>query len=111
MRAAGKYTENLTWKQRTITKDTTNGQDVESFTNNGFLWCAIDSVTGTQRRDYGSEQTAADVIVRVRNYPSLSALDRLYSAKWDETYIIEDIGRGDDELICRCYRYDELEGT
>jgi head-tail adaptor len=108
MRQAGKYDSRLTWKKRTATKNPQNGQDEETFNDNGFLWAGVEADTGRVLRDYGSEQTGADVTIRVRNYPALSALDRLYSSEWNETYIIESIGRGNNELICTAFLYDEL---
>ena len=106
---AGDYANRLTWRKRTVTTDTTSGEEIESFADNGFLWCAFSTFVGRVRRDYGSDQTSADLTVRVRNYPALSALDRLYSSEWDETYVIDSIGRGDNELVCDCFVYDDLE--
>jgi head-tail adaptor len=106
---AGKYAERLTWKRRTTTKNTVNGQDVETFIDNGFLWANIEITSGRKQTDYGAEQHGADATIRVRNWPTLSALDRLYSAEWDELWIIANLRRGDNELVCECVKYDALD--
>ena len=106
---AGKYADRLTWKRRTITKNTVNGQDEEAFVDNGFLWGNIDLTAGRKQTDYGSPQTGADATIRVRNYPALSALDRLYSAEWGELWIVANLRRAENELICECVKYDALD--
>jgi head-tail adaptor len=105
---AGGYGDRMTWKKRTTVKNAL-GEDEEVFADNGFLWSAIDLGSGRNNTDYGAEQTGADAIIRVRNWPGLSALDRLYSAEWDELWIIDNIVRGDNELVCNCVKYDALQ--
>jgi SPP1 family predicted phage head-tail adaptor len=105
---AGEYQDRLKWLKRTTTKDQ-YGQDVESFTNNGYLWAAIEVTTGRKSVDHGGEQTGAEATIRVRQYPTLSALDRLESEEWNELWIIDHMRRGDNELIVEAIRYDQLE--
>lgn len=106
---AGEYADRLTWKKRSTTKNADNGQDEESFADNGFLWANIDMTAGRKETAFGSPQTGADAIVRIRNLPAVSALDRLYSAEWEELWIIDHVRRGDNELVCECYKFDALD--
>lgn len=105
--AAGEYRQRLVWLKRTTSKGTT-GQDEETFTDNGRLWCAVSDGSGRQYRAYGSEQSGSDFTVRVRNFPALSALDRLQAYGSGELYVIESIGRGENELVCTCQHFDDL---
>lgn len=109
MPAAGQYSDRLQRLVRSTTKDNTTGQDQEIFTPGAYYWCSVEPVAGRRQTQYGGEQTGVDVTVRVRNWPELSALDRLYNAEWDETYIIETITRGDNETIAEGYLFDALQ--
>lgn len=108
MAGAGNYPDRLQRLVRSTTKDPTNGQEEETFTPGSFYWCRIEPTNGRKQRQYGAEQTGADVTIYVRNYPDLSALDRLYSTEWDETYILDNIRRGDNELIADGFIFDAL---
>lgn len=105
----GTYDTRFQWLRRSTTKNAQNGQDEETFTGNGYLWGALEQTTGRTSSDYGAEQTGADVEIRVRNYPTLSPLDRLYSAEWDETYILDSIRRANNELVIEAHVYDDLQ--
>ena len=108
MTGAGNYADRLTWKKRSVTKDNL-GQDKETFADNGGLWGDIDLTNGRRQTDYGSSQTGADAVIRIRNWPTLSALDRLYSAEWNELWVIAHLRRGENELVCECVKYDALD--
>jgi head-tail adaptor len=105
--AAGQYKDRLTWLKRTVAKNPTNGQDEETFTENGFLWGSVELTTGRKATDYGAEQTGADATIRLRNYPTVSALDRLELQTEGELWVIDHVRRGDNELICEVMKYDE----
>jgi head-tail adaptor len=108
MMAAGQYKDRLTWLKRTVAKNPNNGQDEETFTENGFLWGSVELTTGRKSIDYGAEQTGADATIRLRNYPTVSALDRLELKAEGELWVIDHVRRGDNELICEVMKYDEL---
>jgi head-tail adaptor len=93
---------------RSVSKNPTTGQEVETFADGSLYWCRIEVESGRRQQDYGAQQTGTDATIYVRNMPELSALDRLYAVEWAETWIIDSIMRGDNEMICDCYRYDEL---
>lgn len=104
---AGDYGDRLKWYKQSIAKDEL-GQDVESFADNGLLWGNIEVTNGTKQTSYGAAETGWDAMVKIRNMPPLRTQDRLYSVEWQETYVIEHIARGNNELICQCVKYDEL---
>ena len=111
MRKAGEYNERVRRLVRSVAKDGTTGQDKETFTPSELLWAKIDVGSGRKQRDYGAEQTGASATISIRNYYPLTALDRLYSLQWGETWIVETVHRGENEIICDCHRYDALDNT
>ena len=108
MAGAGIYGDRLQRLVRTVTKNPQTGQDEETFTPAEWLWATVESLTGRRQRDYGADQTGADAVIRVRNWPTLSALDRLSRPVWGETYVIDTIAYGDNETVCTCIKYDDL---
>jgi head-tail adaptor len=104
---AGDYPDRLRWFVQSTTKDSV-GQDVETFTDNGLLWGSISPNSGRRQPDYGATQTGWDAELRVRNMPALKTEDRLYAIEWDETYIIDTIVRGNNELVLQCVKFDTL---
>ena len=106
---AGYYSDRMRRLVRSTTKDDNNGQDVESWTEGDYLWCHIEQTTGQRPTDYGATETGQDAEISIRNYVTILPQDRLYSVEWDETYIVDTIRRGDNEIVCECHRYDLLE--
>lgn len=105
---AGTYNDRLKWLKRTATKDQ-YGQDKETFTDHGFLWASIEVTTGRKATEYGGEQSGQEATIRIRQMPSLSALDRLEAPEWGELWIIDHIRRGDNELIVEAVMHDDLD--
>lgn len=108
MPAAGQYGDRLQWLARSINKNAQTGQDEESFDFVGYLWASVEDMTGRRQRDYGANETGADATIRVRNWPGVSALDRLTRPEWEEAYVIESIAYGDNETICTANKFDDL---
>ena len=106
MAQAGTYPYRLQRLVRTITKDTTTGQDEETFTPGAYYWSNVEITNGRRQRDYGADQTGSDVTVYVRNFPTLTAQDRLTDGI--TTIVIESIRRGDKEWICEGNYYDDV---
>lgn len=105
---AGEYKDRLKWLKRTTTKNPNNGQDEETFTDNGSLWASVELTTGRKAIDYGAEQTGSEATIRIRNFPSVSALDRLELTSEGEWWVIDHVRRGDNELVCDVMKFDEL---
>jgi SPP1 family predicted phage head-tail adaptor len=106
MSDAGDYDTLFTWLKQSEDADIV-GQEIETFTPNGTLWGALKYGSGSKNKDFESDQTGVTATIRIHNYPDLSALDRF--SVGDETFLIETIVPGDDELVCECIRYDTLE--
>ena len=104
----GFYSDHVQWLQHSLTKETSYGQEKETWTSIGWLWCKLEETSGRSSKDYGAEQSGAELEIRIRNYPAISTLDRFFSPKWNQTYIIDTIRRGDNELIVDAHVYDDL---
>lgn len=109
MNKAADYSDRCQWLKRSTNKDSTTGQDVESFTANGYLWCAVEPNAGRDQTDYGSRQKGQDGTIRIRNYPAVSALDRLYRPEWGQTWILDSFYYGDNETVCTAHTYEALD--
>jgi head-tail adaptor len=105
---AGVYNERLHWMKRSNTKDNI-GQDVASYTHDGYLWANVEPETGRRQDDYGADQAGQNGTIRIRNYPTVSALDRLYRPEWEQTWIIDSIVYGEDEIIVAAHVYESLD--
>lgn len=103
---AGQYESSFTWLVRTTTKETTTGQDEETFTSNGILWGSLYSDTAIEADAFGSVQSQSTGTIRFRQYPDLKATDRLVYRNFDTTYLITGVRWGDNETIAECILYD-----
>lgn len=93
-----------------LTRDTVSGEDVLTFTDSGYhLWCDTEETNSRLQTDYGAPQTGADATIRIRNYPDVSAQDRLIDDFFGFVWIIESISYGDNEIIATASRFDDLE--
>lgn len=106
MAQAGQYPNRLQRLVRSTSKDATTGQDEETFTPGASYWCRLEIANGRRQRDYGANQTGADVTVYVRNYPTLTAQDRLTDGT--ATLILESVRAGENEWICEANYFDDL---
>lgn len=84
----GTYSESFTWLQRSTTRDTSTGADVEDFTSNGTLWGSIEPSTGQESMSYGDKISQSVAIIKLRQFPAVSALDRLLHKRSGLTYDI-----------------------
>ena len=106
---AGDYPDRLRLLQRVLTRDNTTGEQVETFTLTAtYFWSRVEEDNGKSETTYGVEQSGAEATIYVRQYPTLSSLDRLVSTHGD-TWILDGRRRGDNEWVFDAYRYDELE--
>lgn len=108
MAGAGNYPDRLRLLTQSTTRQT-SGACPESFDESStYLWCRVEPTTGTRSSDLGGPQTGVDCVVYIRNYPTISAKDRLYWTAEEVTLEIEHIRSGDNEKIAQCSYYDEL---
>jgi len=107
--AAGVYTSRLLWLKCTKTKNEDNGDLEDTWSANGYLWCAVEETNARQgQNEYDAPQTGVDVEIRVRNYPALATIDRLEDTYYGYMYQITGIRNGDDELIVDAFRRDSF---
>jgi len=111
MRDAGHYPEVFVWMVRTLTKNITNGQDVETFPDSSALWGSIELGTGTEGVEYGTPQAQSNATVRLRQWPAIKNVDRIRHKRTGLVYVIT--GRQTDyranETVLQVTLYDDLE--
>ena len=108
--AAGRYNTRMRLHTRSLTKDANTGEEVESFTASAtYLWCNVDETNGRREVSYKVRLTGADATISVRQYPDLSALDRLEDVGTGQVWRLDWVRRGTNELVCDAFRWDELE--
>lgn len=105
-RQAGDYESSLTWLVRSVTKNTSTGQDVETFTDNGILWGSVSSDTAIEANAFGALQSQSTGSIRLRQYPDVKATDRLIYRNFETTYMITGVRWGNNETIAEVILYD-----
>lgn len=97
---AGQYYRSFTWLRYTLTKDTTTGQEVPSYVDNGTLWGYIPvNKKLKQESDYGATYNRAEVEIRIRNWVEIDPKDRLVDAWFGGLYKIKGRHYGENEII------------
>lgn len=101
--AAGIYNMRLLWRSYTETLDDNSGELVITHTDNGYLWCSVVENNGRELTEAGAKITGADCEIRCRNYPPIDVKDLLVDEYYEQTYRINSIYQGDNEMILDCY--------
>lgn len=101
---AGKYGYRFQWLQCVRTTDTSTGDRPKTYAENGYLWGSIDVSSASEQDEFGAVRETVSGTVRLRQFPEVSALDRLYLSEWDETYLIDGVRWGDNEMICDVHK-------
>src|SRR4051812_42193862 len=89
------------------TKNTDNGEEEITYTPGAYYWCLVEWNNGRRDTRYGAVESGADVIVRVRQFPALSALDRLETADGIMLHL-ESVIPGDNEWVCQASMLDSM---
>lgn len=108
MASSGEYGSRLRWLVCVRETDPDTGSVEESFVPSGWLWCSVEETSGRRQSEYNAPETGANADIRVRNFPALSALDILEDEDAGYYWKVDSIHNGDNELVCDCYRRDEL---
>lgn len=98
---AGRYDHPFAWMKRTAQgggKDSF-GQPADSFASQGTLWGSLDDLSGGRASAKESDGTKVTATVKVQNYPAVVAGDRLVDGQWSETWTVDSVARGDNELV------------
>lgn len=108
---AGNYDSRLERLTFTPAAASSTGQRVPNWVpSDTFLWCSVDETNGRRSQNYGATETGSDVEIKVRNFPTLKVNDVLEDIEGTK-FVIDQLRNGDNELICDCHRYDELDPT
>src|SRR5262249_45339672 len=104
-KGAGYYNRPLTRLVRTEDDSNAYASKEYTFAPNGDQYYGHVQQTGsTEAEINGRLLTKTAVKIEVRGWVSLNTLDRLVDQQFSETYIIDSIARGDDELVVIGYR-------
>ncbi len=109
MSNTGKYYRAFTWLARTVTKDTTTGQDKESFSGSTILWGSLSELSATRQLAFGMLNSQAAMVIRLRQYPTVGAGDRLRDRRFGQLLVIDGIMHDENELVCYCHKISEVE--
>jgi head-tail adaptor len=104
---SGKYRDRLIWLKQTTNKETTFGQEEETFTNNGELWGSVEPLTAREQLAYGLRGVLVEVTIRIHNLPAVSFKDRLQDKASGTIYIIDGIKTWDNELELAAHQFRE----
>lgn len=106
MNKAADYTSRLKWLKVVRPTDSTYGNKLDTYETNGYLRCAVDESSGQRQTEDGSIQTGARGTIRIRQYPSFTALDLLYDEAFGYVWQVESLYVGNNELVCDAFRLD-----
>src|SRR5947209_2666243 len=98
--SAGDYRKRYAWLKRTLTKDATYGQQVETWANSGqvFFGC-FEEVSAAEKMAFGVRGAEVDGRIRIRNWPRIQFNDRLQDEETGELWICDGVTRKPDELL------------
>jgi SPP1 family predicted phage head-tail adaptor len=99
---AGEYWCPFTWLQYGSTRNPTTLENEPGFTDQGTLWGSLEELSGAELIRFGYLQSRVDCKIRLRNWPDVTARDRLVFL--DTVYEIDSVRWGCNELICSAYR-------
>lgn len=104
----GAYNRPFVWLKRTVTKNTSTGQEEETFGNNGTLWGSIKELSASKRLAYGMQNSQADMEIHLRQWPSIDSKDRLRETKFNQLLVIDGITHDEQDTIIYAHRLTEI---
>lgn len=106
MKPAGDYLDLVEWMKRNLAGRTHDrvGQATDAFVSQGYLWSAIEIVTGGRVTELASERQQTTATIRIRNYPAVLAGDKLVDQGHGDTWKVLSAARGSDEVLCEVER-------
>ena len=97
---------------RTQTTDPANGQKVDTFTDNGKLWCWVEEKKPKEEPMYGARQHTVEADIHLRGYPTVADTDRFYDLYSERTLQVKgiryDFGAG--ETVVEAYYVPSIQG-
>jgi head-tail adaptor len=92
-RQAGQYNQRFEWLQCTRTSDGTTGDSPKSYVSQGYLWGSASLESANEQTEFGAVRPTVVGTVTLRNWPGVSALDRLVYVQWGDTYLVDGVRR------------------
>lgn len=111
MARAGDYRQRFTVWTATRTTSVTTGDRPKTYTNSGVvLWGAEETSQANIETDFGAVRSQVSGTIRLRNFPTLTTLDRLIGGYWNTTYIIDGIRKDErnNETVVDCHSLEIL---
>ncbi len=96
---AGDYNTRFQWLKCVRTPDNVTGAKPKTFTDNGYLWGSVSWETAQLGNEFGAPRDQVTATIRVRNWPTVVASDRLVDTSTDDTYVLDGVRKGNNELI------------
>lgn len=107
MPAAGRYHSRVRLLVWTVTGVDDIGADVGSHVPGRYLWARVEEDSSRRATEYGGMQTGIQGTISLRNYITLSTLDKIQD-EFGRIWNIEGKVWGDNETILDVYNDDEL---
>lgn len=103
---AGDYNRQVDWLQRSEATDTSSGQRVITYSSAGTFWAKIEESNRGFVNEWGAFRSTTTAKITLRQFPSISALDRFQDGLRSHTYLIDSIAINveTNETICMTHR-------
>jgi hypothetical protein len=103
---AGAYPYRWEWLKCSRTNDGTTGDRPKTYVSQGYLYGTYELDSSTEQNEFGAIRSTVSGTFHIRQYPEISPLDRLYSVAFDETYLVDGVRWGNNEMIVDVHRLD-----
>ena len=104
---AGNYPSVMAWASHSYATADSFGAKADQWADTGVrLWADVDAISSNLETVMDDRRATVRATIRVRNYPDVRPKDRLTWLKWAETYQVESVHRGKNEIVCECYLVD-----
>ena len=105
---SGLYSYRWIWGQCQRTTDNVTGDRPKLYVNNGYLFGTYELDSSIEQDEYGATRSTASGTIRIRQFPPISPLDRLYCVAFNETYVVDGVRRDqpNNQMIVDIHRLD-----
>ena len=77
----------------------------EVLADGGPLWGRIDNVDSSTEERLSAKRQTQTATITLSQYVPVKPFDRLFDVEWSETWRIENVRRGNNEMICSVTRF------
>lgn len=100
----GDYNRRFVHMVRSTLQESTYGQAKETFTDGSTFWGSLEDLKGSYQQAYAITTGQMGVRIRIRNWPTVSGLDRLRDKSTGTVYVLNGPPKyGDNELIVEAH--------